>query len=175
MKKLLLIAVLVALATVPAMADTSSGTMTVTATVQSSINLTFVSDGGGISLTGSGSNAATMAFSNVQAYGGSVPAGVSKSVNGTTDWSLSTSFSVRVENANLPGSTDYLLQATLSAADSDLTWEVNSVDISDGTQKTIDANAAYDTNNSYSFVLTIPHSFAAASVNKSIAFLATSN
>ncbi|HXE90463.1 MAG TPA: hypothetical protein VNK82_05805 [Terriglobales bacterium] len=157
-----------------AAADTSSGTMTVSATVESSISLTFVSSGSGISLTGSGSNAATMAFGNVKAYGGSVPAGVTKSVNGVTDWTLSTPFLVRVEKANL-SSSDYTLEATLSAADAVYAWEIDNVDISDGSAKTITATGNYDANDSHTFELIIEHSDAAGAVNKTISFVATSN
>ena len=39
--------------------DTASGTLTVTATVESSIAMTFENDAAGVSLTGAGTNAAT--------------------------------------------------------------------------------------------------------------------
>src|SRR5580693_7197330 len=53
------------------------------------LTLTFNTDPSGIALGGSGTSAATMSFGSVQAYGGTVPGGVTKSVNGTTNWTLS--------------------------------------------------------------------------------------
>jgi hypothetical protein len=176
-KASLTLAVAVALLVLPGMASaqTSSGTLTVTATVDSSISLTFVSSGSGIALTGSGSSAATMAFGNVQAYGGSVPAGVTKSVNGVTYWQLSTPFLVRVENANAPSSANYTLDAQLSAADAVNTWLINAVDISDGSSAQITATGNFDSNDSHTLYLRIPHSAAAGAISKTVTFTATAN
>ena len=55
-----------------AAAATASGTVAVTATVVGSMSITFVTDGSGITLGGSGTSSATIAFGSVQAYGGSV-------------------------------------------------------------------------------------------------------
>ena len=61
------------LLTVPSVAaaqlNTANGTLTVTATVESSIGLTFENDAAGVALTGAGTNAATMALGSVSAYG----------------------------------------------------------------------------------------------------------
>ena len=58
--------VAVGLLTVPSIAaaqlNTATGTLTVTATVESSIGLTFENDLAGVALTGAGTNAATMAL-----------------------------------------------------------------------------------------------------------------
>ena len=84
-KKLFSIVVLVAciaLVGVPASATSATGTVAVTATTVASVSLTFVTDGAGITLGGTGTSAATIAFGSVQAYGGSVPANVTKTVNG---------------------------------------------------------------------------------------------
>lgn len=176
-KTVFFVAIALALVVMPglASAQTSSGTLTVTATVESSISLTFVSSGSGISLTGSGTSAATMAFGNVKAYGGSVPAGVTKSVNGVTYWQLSTPLLVRVENANAPSSADYTLVAQLSSADATNTWLINAVDISDGTSQQITAAGNYDSNDSHTFYLRIPHSAAAGAISNSVSFTATAN
>jgi hypothetical protein len=90
----------VTLASSPVFATSASGTVAVTATVASSVSLTFVSDPAGITLGGTGTSAATIAFGTVQAYGGTVPANVTKTVNGTTNWTLSTPFDVVVQVAN---------------------------------------------------------------------------
>jgi len=51
-----------------AQTPTSSGTLTVSATVTGTIQLTFVTATGGVSLTGSGSNTATLGFGTISAY-----------------------------------------------------------------------------------------------------------
>ncbi len=177
MKKVtLFLAFLAGVLVLPGMASatTDTGTLTVTATVNSSISLTFVSSGSGISLAGSGTNSATMAFGTVAAYSGTVPAGVTKTNNGVTNWQLSTPFLVSVQKANL-SSSNYTLTAQLSAADATFTWLIDSVDISDGTSKQITATGNYNSNDSHTFALQIPNSAAAGSINKSISFTATSN
>jgi len=55
-------------------------------------------------------------FGAVQAYGGSVPANVTKTVNGTTSWKLATPFDIVVEVANQT-SANYTLTAALNAAE----------------------------------------------------------
>lgn len=153
---------------------TSSGTMAVTATVDPSISLTFVTDASGISLTGSGTNAATMALGTVKAYGGSVPSNVTKSVNGVTDWSLATPFDVRVEKANT-SSADYTLTGQLASADATRTWKIGSNTLSDTAASTLTSTGSYNTNVSHTFTLTIPHSASSGAVSNTINFTATAN
>ena len=76
--------------------QTGSGTMTITASVQGSINLTFVTDSSGLAVTGTTTSTASLPFGNVRMYGGTTPANVTKAVNSTTSFSLSTPFDVRV-------------------------------------------------------------------------------
>src|SRR5260370_32674997 len=133
-KKLFSIVVLVAciaLVGVPASATSATGTVAVTATTVASVSLTFVTDGAGITLGSSGTSTATVAFGSVQAYGGSVPAGVTKSVNGTTNWSLSTPIDVVVEVANQT-SGNYTLTAALQTADATNTWLLAATSLSTG-------------------------------------------
>src|SRR5258707_15033099 len=81
MKKLTLIALAAVIMMIPsfASAQTASGTLTVTATVNGSINLVFNSDAAGVALaSGAGTNAATLAFGNVSAFG-AVSAGIVRS------------------------------------------------------------------------------------------------
>ena len=65
-----------------ASAQTGSGTLGVTATVQGSIDLTFVTDASGLAVTGTGTSAASLAFGAVGMYGGTTPANVTKTVHG---------------------------------------------------------------------------------------------
>src|SRR5438046_2768006 len=100
----------------PARATSATGTVAVTATTVASVSLTFTTDAAGITLGSSGTSAASVAFGSVQAYGGSVPANVTKTVNGTTNWSLATPLDVVVEVANQT-SANYTLTAALQSAD----------------------------------------------------------
>ena len=66
-KATLVILALAMLLPMAAMAQT--GTLAVTATVASSINFVFNTGTNGVTLGGDGTNAATLAFGNVSAYG----------------------------------------------------------------------------------------------------------
>jgi glycerol-3-phosphate dehydrogenase len=72
MKKLTLFAIFAALMISSAAfaQTTASGTLSVTATVNGTISLVFNSDAAGVTLGGAGTNAATLAFGTVQAFGG---------------------------------------------------------------------------------------------------------
>jgi hypothetical protein len=78
-------------------ATSATGTVAITATTVGSVSLTFVTDASGITLGNSGTSAVTVAFGSVQAYGGSVPSGVTKTVNAPTNWTLSTPIDVVVQ------------------------------------------------------------------------------
>ncbi len=86
----------------PAMASnpTASGTLGVSATVASSISMTFVTDASGVALGGTGTNAATLAFGSIQAYGGVVPTNATRTVNGTTSFTYSSPFDINVAEEN---------------------------------------------------------------------------
>jgi hypothetical protein len=134
--------------------------------------MTFVSDGAGIALGSSGTSAATIAFGSVQAYGGTVPTGVTKTVNGTTNWSLSTPIDVVVQVANQT-STNYTLSAGLQTADATNTWQLGATSLTT-TPATLTATGAYGST-AYTFKLTIPFSAAAAAISNTINFTATAN
>ena len=155
-------------------AQDSSGTLNVTASVDGSINLTFVSDGSGVSLTGSGSATATVPFSTVSAYGSAPAAGITRTVTGETSFSVATPFDVRVVKANTT-SANYTLKATLSSADATNVWLINAVDVSDGSEKQITATGAYSTNASHTLKVTVPFSNTTGSVSNSLSFTATAN
>jgi hypothetical protein len=140
---------------------------------QLTITLTFASDPAGIALSGSGTSSASVGFGSVQAFGGSVPAGVTKNT-GATNWTLSTPIDVRVQKGALDVlSTSYTLTAQLQAADLQNTWKWNSVTLSTATA-TITAAGAYGTA-AHNFSLTIPFSASAGSINNTINFTVTAN
>jgi hypothetical protein len=174
--KLFLCLMLVAGATllsIPAFATTASGTVAVTATVGSSVSLTFVTDPNGIALGGAGTSAATVAFGSVQAYGGVVPTNVTKTVNGTTNWKLSTPFDVVVQVAN-QGSATYTLTAQLNTADAVNTWQIGATTITSASAASLTALGAYGTTQ-YTLNLTVPFSEAAGAISNTLNFVATAN
>jgi hypothetical protein len=134
--------------------------------------LTFVTDGSGITLGSSGTSAATMAFGSVQAYGGSLPANVTRVVTGTSTWSLSTPFDVVVQVANQTSS-NYTLTAALQTADSTNTWSLGATNLTT-TAATLTSTGAYGST-AYTFKLTIPFSAAAGAVSNTLNFTATAN
>src|SRR6185503_9401150 len=79
--------------------DTSSGTLTVTATVESSIGLTFENDAAGVALTGAGTNAATMSLGAISAYNTVSTPGVTRTV-AASNFTVSSPFGVKVVKAN---------------------------------------------------------------------------
>jgi hypothetical protein len=168
--KFLLTSVLSAFAGV-ANAQTGSGTLGVTATVQGSISLTFVTDASGLAVTGTGTSAAALPLGNVSMYSGSVPAHVTKTVTGFTSFDLSTPFGVRVDLANSI-STTYTLNATLSAPDGINTWSLGATDISAGGPFALTAAGVFGTAVPYTLKIRVPASSAAGLISNSINFTA---
>src|ERR1700730_15848941 len=169
--KLILTSVLSAFALAGvASAQTGSGTLGVTATVQGSINLTFVTDASGLAVTGTGTSTASLPLGKLSMYSGTVPANVTKTI-GATSFSLSTPFDVRVDLAN-SASTTYTLTATLAAADSINTWWLGAIDISAAAPHALTAAGVFGTAVPYTFKLTVPASATAGLVSNTINFTA---
>lgn len=156
-----------------ASAISTSGTVAVTATLVSSMSITFSTDASGITLSGSGTSSATIAFGSVQAFGGSVPTGVTRTTNGTTDWKLSTPFDVTVVVGNLTSS-NYTLTAQLASSDSTNTWQLGSTTVTSASAATLTSTGTYGTT-AYTLNLTIPMTETAGSISNTINFVATAN
>jgi len=101
-----------------------------------------------------------------------VPAGVTKTVNAPTNWSLATPLDVVVELANQTSS-NYTLTAGLQSADATNTWLLGATTLTT-TPATLTSTGAYGST-PYTFKLTIPFSAAAASISNTINFTATAN
>jgi hypothetical protein len=159
-----------------ASAQTGSGTLGVTATVVGSINLTFVTDASGLAVTGTGTSIASLPFgTNVRMYqGDTIATGVTKTVNGTTSFSLATPFDVKVDLANSSSAT-HILTATLATPDATNVWLIGATDISDGGAAQLTATGAYTTAVPYTLHLTIPKTEAAGLITNSIGFTAVGN
>jgi predicted secreted protein len=154
-----------------AFAATSSGTITVTGTIESSISLTVESAGG--TTSGTGTAAATSALGSISKYG-SAPTGFTLA-RGASNWTLSSTIGVQVDKANLT-STDYTLTAQLgSAPASGVTWKLNGSTLSDSAATTLTSTGTYGSTGSYSWDVVVADSAAAAAVDNAIDFTATSN
>lgn len=154
-----------------AQAATSSGTLSVTGTVESSISLTIESAGG--TTSGTGTADATSALGNISKYG-SAPAGFTLA-RGASDWTLSSTVGVKVEKANLT-STDYTLTSQLGAAPaSGIAWKLNGSTLSDSSATTLTSTGTYGSTGSYSWDIVVADSSAAAAIDNAIQFTATSN
>jgi len=165
----------VSLLTVPMLAaaqDTSSGTLTVTATVSSSISMTFENDGAGVSMAGAGTNAATMALGTISAYETISTVGVTRTM-GAADFTVSSPFGVKVVQANSP-STNYTLAAALGAADTTNSWKINAVTLNTSNQ-TLGAAYNYGSATTHTVYLTVPFSASAGAISRTLNFTATAN
>jgi predicted secreted protein len=172
MKQLSILALFATLATATiAHADTSSGTLTVTGTVESSISLTIESAGG--TTSGTGTAAATSDLGNISKYG-SAPTGFTLA-RGASNWTISSTIGVKVDKANLT-STDYTLTAQLgSAPASGVVWKLNGSSVLDSSETTLTSTGTYGSTGSYSWDIVVADSAAAAAIDNTLNFTATSN
>ncbi len=169
----LALAGVLALAAVPAGAQsTSTGAMTVTATVESSITLTFESDVSGVALTGSGTNAVTLGFGTVSAYNTIATTGVTRT-RSASDFTVSSPFGAKVLKANST-SANYTLAVALGSADAVNTWTVNSTDLTTANQN-LGAAYAYGSAIAHTLYLKVPYSASAGAISKVLNFTATAN
>jgi len=156
--------------------NTASGTLTVTATVNSSINLVFNSDPSGVTLSsGAGTNAATLAFGNVAAFG-AIGANITRSVVAGTSFTISTPVDVLVTKAN-SSSANYTLKAQLGTADpNNNIWAVAGNTITSTSATPITATGTYGSNTPETIAITIPFTEASGTaISNTINFTATSN
>src|SRR5262249_27663162 len=149
--------------------DTATGTLTVTATVESSIALTFENDAAGVALTGAGTNTATMALGAVSAYNTVSTPGVTRTVS-ASDFTVSSPFAVKVMKAN-GASASYTLAAALASADSAHTWRINATTLSTSNQN-LGSSYAYGSAVAHTMYLTVPFSSSTGAVSKVINFTA---
>ena len=173
-KHLLKTAVMAAsLMTMPSLAAAqTSGTLTVTATVESSIGMTFENDASGVALTGASTNAATMAFGAVSAYNTIATPNVTRSVS-ASDFTVSSLFGVKVVKAN-SSSSSYTLAAALGSADATNTWRINSTTLTTANQN-LGTGYTYNTAVSHTVNLTVPLTASTGALSKVLNFTVTAN
>lgn len=179
MKKIIVLASFLAVMfMLPSMASatvSNTGTLTVTATVDSTITLVFDSvPTTGVALSAEGSSTATLGFGTLSVYGSS---NAHATVNDTGTFStsntlLSSPFYVKVMKSNI-ASTSFSLTAQLNAADTDSNvWKIGTVTVpSDAASAALLTAGSYDTDVSYTLNLTVPFSNV-NSINNSITFTA---
>jgi hypothetical protein len=176
MKKVMLLTIFAALMMISsaAVAQTANGTLTVTATVNGSIQLVFNSDAAGVALSsGAGTNNATLAFGNVSAFG-AVAAGVVRTT-AANSFTVSSAVDVLVSKTN-SASANYTLKAQLGAADATNSWQVGGVAVTNAAQATITATGAYASNSNFPVAITIPFTTASGTViSNTINYTATAN
>jgi hypothetical protein len=161
--------------TIPSFAaaqDTANGTLTVTATVESSIALTFENETGGVALTGAGTNAATMALGAISAYNTVSTPGVTRTVS-ATDFTVSSPFAVRVVKAN-SASASYTLDASLASADATNSWRINATALTTA-NATLGSAYTYGSAVAHTVYLTVPFSASTGAISKVVNFTATAN
>lgn len=140
-----------------------------------SLTLTFSSDPNGISLGGSGTSGSTLLFGSVNAYGGVVPTGVTKSINGTTNWTLSTPIDLRVTKTGLGTSANYTLTAQLQSSGLAYTWQLGPATLTSAFPATVTPAGLYGSTAAYTFSLTIPFSASAGTVSNTLDIIVTAN
>lgn len=176
MKKVMLSTLFAALMMISsaAVAQTATGTLTVTATVNGSIQLVFNSDAAGVALSsGAGTNTATLAFGNVSAFG-AVAAGVVRTTT-ATNFTVSSAVDVLVSKTN-SASANYTLKAQLGTADAVNTWNVGGVAVTSAAQSTLTATGTYASNSNFPVAITIPFTTASGTlISNTINYTATAN
>ncbi|HKV95060.1 MAG TPA: hypothetical protein VJW20_21115 [Candidatus Angelobacter sp.] len=178
MKKVMILTIFAALMMISsgAVAQTASGTLTVTATVNGSIQLVFNSDAAGVALSsGAGTNAATLAFGNVSAFG-AVAAGVVRTT-AANSFTVSSAVDVLVSKTN-SASANYTLKAQLGAADAVNNWTVGGVAVTNASAATVTATGAYGgvTGTNFPVAITVPFATASGTlISNTINYTATAN
>jgi hypothetical protein len=152
---------------------TASGTLSVTATVNGSIQLVFNSNAAGIALTGGGTNAATLAFGNVSAFG-AIGAGIVRTTT-ASNFTVSSAVDVQVSKTN-SASANYTLKAQLGTADAVNTWSVGGVAVTSAAQSTLTGTGAYAANTNFPVAITVPFTTASGTnISNTINYVATAN
>jgi hypothetical protein len=176
MKKVVLLTIFAALMMISsaAVAQTATGTLTVTATVNGSIQLVFNSDAAGVALaSGAGTNTATLAFGNVSAFG-AIAGGIVRSTTATT-FTVSSAVDVLVSKTN-SASANYTLKAQLGAADAVNTWQVGGSTVTNAAAATVTATGAYASNSNFPVAITVPFTTASGTaISNTINYTATAN
>lgn len=154
LKTRMLAALLCAFAASSALGQNPTATGTINATLinSSGLAIAFDSATSGVPLGASGGSAATLNFGTIMAYG-SVPAGVTRTGPSGGSFTVSTPFNVNVTIGGIT-SQSYTLTAQLAAAPTGLTYKIDSVTLTTGSQ-TVQANGTYGTDVGHTLYLQV--------------------
>jgi hypothetical protein len=180
MKKLMMLfaaaALTFAASSVASAQTTASGTLTVNAKVTDSLQLVFNTDGSGVALTsGAGTSTATLDFGSISAFGPLSSPKITRSVNGTTSFTVSTPVDVQVTSSNST-SANYKLTAQLGSVDATNNWTVGGVAVTNGSAALITSTGTYGANTAEAIAITVPFTTASGTaISNTINFTATAN
>jgi hypothetical protein len=181
----LLCAVLCAAAAVPVYAQsgtTSSSTLLVSMTVQSSISLQFVNNGSGVGycpVTGAGTNSAALNLGIASMSGDTLDSQnggcVNWYVNGSS-YNILNYVYVNVTQANTSSST-YTIKAALGSAPlSGVTWKFESMSSNlSTTPQQVSSTVAYGSDYGMQLLVTVASTVGSGSIGNTIDFTATAN
>jgi hypothetical protein len=165
----------------PAWCQNSSAQLTISLTVQSSINLIFqnnpaVGSNGFCPLTNSGTNNVGLDLGTASFPAGSdTLACVAYSHIGAATYQVSSAFDVLVTKAN-SSSPNYRLAAEISAAPpANVTWLVNNVTLSNTAFTQLDASDNYGSLITKTLQVQVRNNVPAQTLTETITFLATAN
>jgi hypothetical protein len=154
--------------------NTSQANLVVTGTVASSISVTVQTGTVGPALTGTGTNAASTDLGITFSKYGPTPTGFTKTLQGTTSWTLASDFGVNVVQANST-SANYTLLANLTADPLTVTWNLAGTPFVAVAAKNITSTGVYGTPVVYPWTIVIPDALTSTDIGNTIHFLATSN
>jgi hypothetical protein len=136
-----------------------------------SLTLTFQTVGGGLSLSGSGTDTASMNFGTVSAYA-PLGAGITRS-NGATDYTIGSDFGLMVVKNGRGGGPNYLVRARLTGSNP-LTWSINGVAMTT-TLTTVANNQPYGSTVPYALEFVVPVASAAGAASATFEVQAIAN
>jgi hypothetical protein len=151
------------------------------ASAQLFITITMATDPSGVTLGGTGTSNTTLAFGNVQSFGGSLPSGATRTV-GSSSWVLGSLFDLKVTcnilnllQICLPlDSSSFTLLAEEQSSDAVDTLTVSGF-VLNLSLVTIAALAAYNVFTPYTFAMTIPFTKASGFISNVVIFVAVAN
>jgi hypothetical protein len=162
-----------------AQGTTGGGTLQLSGTLQPSIILLFHQNpSNGIQITsGDGSSAAAASLSTVAMYGtaNGLLAGTNFTKTQQTDgFTLTGTFNVEVDAANVGESAGYTLTAQLQSLDA-AQWSLNGSSVTSSAPLTVTSTGTYATQTPTTLAVKFPASIASGAVGNTINFSATAN
>jgi hypothetical protein len=135
--------------------------------------MTFTSDPSGITVGGLGLGAATISFGNIQAFGGTLPTGVTRTQSGNS-FVIATPIDIQVTGIGIVNNS-YTLAVKLTSIDLVDVLKVGTLAINSTSFTTLTSTATYLSFIPWTFSITVPYSASAGPMANTFNFLATGN